>query len=345
AVSIPGVQLSGNFTLAINTSSAVGGVNQTLYVGNQPTKTRALLLGDVNGDSRPDLIVGTDTEGTFVYLNDGSANPYVTLPPIVIGGSGSDQTTSLALGDLDSDGDPDLVVGNTGTNHLYLNDGHGSFTGVAVSIGSGASAVAIGDLSGDGIPDVIVGTSSGPKLYVNNGNPAPPAPTDPPRSGSDGTTTAASSTFTVATGAFATADVGKVIEIAGTPYAITAVGAGTPPVTTLTLDRNAALVGGSLSWRIAWNGFATATTPFSSDTSAPSALALADLDKDGKLDVIVANGGAGQKNHVYRYTGSGFSVSDLGTQTLGTKALAVGDVNGDGYLDVVAGNTTGTSFV
>lgn len=44
-------------------------------------------------------------------------------------GSETDSTRSVTLGDVDQDGDPDLVAGNDGqTNKLYLNDGSGGFS-------------------------------------------------------------------------------------------------------------------------------------------------------------------------------------------------------------------------
>src|SRR5438093_8714953 len=43
-------------------------------------------------------------------------------------GTGSDNTRSVAVGDMDNDGDLDLVVGNRGEQSVvYLNDGAGNF--------------------------------------------------------------------------------------------------------------------------------------------------------------------------------------------------------------------------
>lgn len=69
--------------------------------------------------------------------------------------------TTVALGDLDGDGDLDLVVGpNSGRFAVLINDGTGTF-GPAVTYstaGSQARAVALGDLDGDGDLDVVVGS-------------------------------------------------------------------------------------------------------------------------------------------------------------------------------------------
>ena len=69
---------------------------------------------------------------------------------------------SLALGDLDEDGDVDAMVGNFGTNTVWTNDGIGSFTPCEQALGNGSStSVALGDLDGDGDVDAVVTNFAG----------------------------------------------------------------------------------------------------------------------------------------------------------------------------------------
>ena len=166
-VAVPGVTLTGQFAIAINTSGSA--ITDTIAYGAQPGTTNAVVLGDVNGDLRPDLLLGTNggvDTGTLLYFNDGDDDPFDSLPALILPSSSGYQTKALALADLDRDGDLDLVIGNAGANKAYANDGHGVFTLTTATLGSGATALAVGDVDGDGLVDVVVGKAGGtPELY------------------------------------------------------------------------------------------------------------------------------------------------------------------------------------
>lgn len=89
---------------------------------------------------------------------------------------GAGTTLVNAVADYDGDGDPDLFVGFNGTpNRLYRNDGT-RFTEVAAAAGVGDAratrAAAWGDADGDGDPDLLVGFAPGDgsvlRLYRNH---------------------------------------------------------------------------------------------------------------------------------------------------------------------------------
>jgi len=172
SIQVPSVSLTGMFALQINTTGAP--VTDSIAVGTQPTSVTALASADVNGDHLPDLLVGTPT-GLLLYLNDGSGDPFDTIPAVRIGPN-TDNITAVAVGDLNGDGAGDVVVGRSAASTIaYLNDGHGNFgasTG-AGHLGTGARSVSVGDLDGTHGADVVVaagtGVNSAVTVYLNSG--------------------------------------------------------------------------------------------------------------------------------------------------------------------------------
>ncbi|MFO0777031.1 MAG: FG-GAP-like repeat-containing protein [Nitrospira sp.] len=151
-------------------------------------------LGDLDGDGDLDLVVGeyqstltsyqnTGTAGAPSYTEQtGSANPFT--------GINVEQFSTPTLGDLDGDGDLDLVVGeyqstltsyqNTGTagapSYTEQTGSANPFTGINVEQ---FSTPTLGDLDGDGDLDLVVGEyQSTLTSYQNTGTAGAPSYTE-----------------------------------------------------------------------------------------------------------------------------------------------------------------------
>jgi len=132
--------------------------------GSVPT---AIKIADVDGDSRPDLIVAdrgfshSGNYGVSVLFQSTTTAGTFLAPVTYVTAYGA---IDVAVGDLNNDGKPDLVVANlggswTGSVSVLLQDpAHaGVFNAPTTYPGSyGPLGIAIGDLNGDSKPDIAV---------------------------------------------------------------------------------------------------------------------------------------------------------------------------------------------
>ena len=115
-----------------------------------------------------------------VYYNDGTGtftDSTQQLGVDVGNSTGYDFTVSISLGDMNGDGDLDLVAGNRGglgatDSRIYFNNGAGIFSDSLQRLGDlFVSSTELGDIDNDGDLDLVLGdhSRSGNKLFLNNG--------------------------------------------------------------------------------------------------------------------------------------------------------------------------------
>lgn len=143
-------------------------------------RTQDIALGDIDGDGRLDLICGNDGRPNSLFLNvSRGAAPIFTEQPDWQS-SRSWPTRSVALADIDGDGDLDLICGNLyQPNTLYLNE-EGLLRTDPVLLGTANPTLnsAAGDVDSDGDMDLLLGNLDAPN-QVLVGRRSPPLLTDP----------------------------------------------------------------------------------------------------------------------------------------------------------------------
>ena len=137
----------------------------------------AVSIADLDGDGKPDIVVGNFNSSTIsIFKNTSSVgNISINTPTLLTTAA---NPSSLELTDIDGDGKTDIIVGNSGADPVNIfrnigNPGLLSFTPVNGVITNGGQIAQVpGDIDGDGKPDVVlIGTGDTVSVLLNNSTP------------------------------------------------------------------------------------------------------------------------------------------------------------------------------
>jgi len=284
-----------------------------------------------------------------------------------------DTPFGLAIGDLNNDGNDDLVVANLLADaSVYLGNGDGTFTAQPDALSGPGTAAAISDLDGDGNADLAVtngdtddvsvllgngdGTFQDRDLYEVRANPRDVAVAD-----LDGDTivdlvTASNGSGISMGGAGLSVLLGNGDGSFGTRQVFPA-GIASRDVALADLDGDGELdaavanvgnppvgINATMTVHIG-NGDGTfQTRVIYTPGDSPQGVVIADLDGDTSPDVVVANGGAFPEPgdlSVFINNGDGTLMPEYRVGAGDNpRKLSAGDLNGDALIDLAVANTT-----
>lgn len=319
------VEAPGHKHLYLNEGAARFTWATALCWGAPDVSSVAIATAEMTGDALPDVVVIRDLS-VEVWRN--SAPGTLELAGAYASSSSPDFCRSLALGDVDGDGDTDVVIGTAGLNLLFLNDGSGGLSQAPAPLPPATldtEAVMLVDVDGDGDLDVIEGNAGSAaqfaqqnRILVNDG-----------AGNFSDDTTARLPAFSDFTFGLAVGDVDGDgdLDLLFANLNVVVPTAPRQPNRLLLND-------GSGHFANAPAGM----LPVDNDPSIDAT--FADIDLDGDLDLIVAN--RRQRNRLLRNDGSGTFTLDptaLPTAIHVTEAVEAIDFDRDGDVDVFFANS------
>ena len=265
------------------------------------SKCGSLVVADLNGDGKNDLIIGNNAYGRVSVLLANGDGTFRAPQTFSDGGS---VPASIAVSDLNGDGKPDLVTANGSANTVgvLLGNGNGTFQAQQTfPTGTNAYSVVVSDVNGDGRADLVVANLGSNTISVMLGN--------------------GNGTFQIQ----------QTLASGGAPRSVAVSdvnGDGKPDLIVANSGSNAVSV-------LLGNGNGTFQTQktFAAGT-APEFVAVSDLNGDSRPDLAVANYSGGTVG-ILLGNGDGTFQAQQTYVTGAARSLAISDINGDGRQDLI----------
>jgi len=328
--------LLGNGDGSFQVASVYGVVGTTYASGG--TTTFPIVIGDLNHDGKPDLVVLNQTDKGYgdgvlaVLIGNGDG----TFKPAATYDSGGFYASSIALADLNGDGILDVALvdcapsGSTGCPEsgemlagVLLGNGDGTFQPVQTYSAGGAGSISptpivVADVNGDGKPDLLVGNY----CTQENGGCVSHGSVGVLLGNGDGTFQPA-----------VTYDSGG--NEAG-PFVVEDLNGDGKLDLVVVANHGAGVLLG--------NGDGTFQPAHIYPSTAVGSLAVADLNGDGSPDIVAFSPGPANAVSVLLNNGDGTFAQELKYHSGGVvpSGLAIADVNGDGRPDLVLSNWCAT---
>jgi len=289
----------------------------------------AIAVGDFNGDGIPDLAITNIPINTGCSLNSLFTNGLCSSVAILLGnGNGTFQPanqvglngqlpTSIAVSDVNNDGNQDLVITDLLSNNVevLLGNGDGTFkeapgSPFSAGVGNQPAAVGIGDFNQDGFQDLAIANSSDGTVSILLGN-------------GDGT--------------FGSSPYQPPIAVGVRPVAVSVVdilGNGA-------LDLVVANLSSSTVSVLFGNRDGTFAAPATYGVGAyPASIGVGDFNSDGKPDLAIVNRLSNSVSILINIGSGFFQIAKDVPVGLNPQSVAVGDYNGDGIPDLAVANAT-----